>query len=124
MQHLKACNRANVIYGMAKALGIKCQDSLLLAKRMPMGLLEYLSNFFLVSHLSLVYYYTVSMHGYRFIRFLTVGSCPADYKQWCETMYKLFGTKWSKIHTGPLWSTDQVSQSSVDNSTSRRTVEV
>jgi len=25
-------------------------------------------------------------------------------------MYCLFGTKWSKIHTGPLWSVEAVTQ--------------
>ena len=32
-----------------------------------------------------------------------IGSCPEDYMLWCETMYSLFGTKWAKLHAGPMW---------------------
>ena len=28
--------------------------------------------------------------------------CPPDYRSWLQTMYILFGTKWAKIHTGPM----------------------
>lgn len=30
--------------------------------------------------------------------------CPSDYLQWQTSMYCLFGTKWSKLHHGPMWS--------------------
>lgn len=43
--------------------------------------------------------------------FMQIGACPSDYRVWCETMYNLFGTKWCKIHTGPLWCVDTVAQS-------------
>ena len=49
MAHLKQCNRTNVIYLLAKALGTMrsdLSDSLLPAKRMPMGLIEYNVQFF------------------------------------------------------------------------------
>ena len=49
MNHLKRCNRSNVIYLLAKTLGTLRpdeSDSLLPAKRMPMGLIEYCVNFF------------------------------------------------------------------------------
>lgn len=29
---------------------------------------------------------------------------------WCETMFALFGTKWSKIHVGPMWSVVELAQ--------------
>lgn len=48
-QHLKSCGRSNVLYGLARAIGRSRPDgtdSRLPAKRMPMGLLEYLVNFF------------------------------------------------------------------------------
>lgn len=57
IQHLKACERSNVVYGVAKGIGTMRQDnsdSLIPARRMPMGLLEYLTNFFVSSHLSQV----------------------------------------------------------------------
>ena len=28
--------------------------------------------------------------------------CPEDYLQWLQSMYSLFGTKWSKLHCGPM----------------------
>lgn len=49
MAHLKQCDRTNVIYLLAKALGTMrsdLSDSLLPAKRMPMGLIEYNVQFF------------------------------------------------------------------------------
>ena len=49
IKHLKHCQRSNVIYVLAKALGTvrpDQSDSLLPAKRMPMGLIEYAAMFF------------------------------------------------------------------------------
>ena len=33
--------------------------------------------------------------------------CPTDYRLWQQSMYALFGTKWTKLHGGPMWSTGQ-----------------
>ena len=30
--------------------------------------------------------------------------CTDDYLEWLQSMYIFFGTKWSKLHCGPLWS--------------------
>ena len=49
MIHLQTCGRSNIIYLLAKALGTMRpdqSDSLLPAKRMPMGLVEYIIMFF------------------------------------------------------------------------------
>ena len=49
MIHLKECKRSNVICSLARSLGTLRpdeSDSLLPAKRMPMGLIEYCINFF------------------------------------------------------------------------------
>ena len=32
--------------------------------------------------------------------------CPKEYEDWLQTMYVLFGTKFSKIFCGPMWSYD------------------
>lgn len=46
-QHLHRCGRLNVIYLMAKCLGtMNKSDSLMPARIMPMGLIEYTVNFF------------------------------------------------------------------------------
>ena len=53
MKHLDNCNRSNVIYLMARALGTARDDrsdSLLPAKRMRMGLIEHTVNFFNAEH--------------------------------------------------------------------------
>ena len=55
MVHLLDCNRANVIYLLARALGSMRadeSDSLLPAKRMPMGLIEHTINFFNAEHVN------------------------------------------------------------------------
>ena len=48
-------------------------------------------------------------------------SCPPDYRLWLQTMYVLFGTKWSKIFTGPLWSHVSVEQTTTAALHSRST---
>ena len=53
--HLLQCNRSNVIYLLAQAIGCTRadeSDSLLLAKRMPMGLIEHTVNFFIAEHVN------------------------------------------------------------------------
>ena len=55
--HLKNCNRINVVYGLAKVIGtmrLDKTDSLMPAKRMPMGLVEYLVQFFSAKNLTKV----------------------------------------------------------------------
>ena len=49
MLQLKSSNRSNVIYNLAKAIGTVREDksdSRLPTKRMPMGLMEYITIFF------------------------------------------------------------------------------
>ena len=56
--HLRRCNRINVVYGLAKAVGTLREDgkdSLLPAKRMPMGLVEHMVNFFTADNLNKVF---------------------------------------------------------------------
>jgi len=60
MNHLKECGRSNVIYSLAKGLGRMRpdqSDSLLPARRMPMGLIEHCINFFSVDSIKKVYHY-------------------------------------------------------------------
>ena len=48
-KHLLQCGRVNVVYGVARAIGLMRpdgSDSRLPAKRMPMGLLEHMVNFY------------------------------------------------------------------------------
>ena len=55
--HLKNCNRINVVYDLAKVIGtlrLDKTDSLMPAKRMPMGLVEYLVQFFSADNLTKV----------------------------------------------------------------------
>ena len=44
-----------------------------------------------------------------------------DYRSWLQTMYVLFGTKWSKIFTGHLWSHVSVEQTTTAALHSRST---
>ena len=41
-----------------------------------------------------------------------VPKCADDYEQWQITMYSTFGTKWSKLHRGPMWSVVPIGQTS------------
>lgn len=49
IRHLNQCGRSNVVYGVAKAIGTMRpdgSDSRLPARRMPMGMLEYMVKFY------------------------------------------------------------------------------
>ena len=55
--YLKNCNQTNVAYGLAKVIGTlrpDKTDSLMPTKRMPMGLVEYLVQFFSADNLTKV----------------------------------------------------------------------
>ena len=57
VQHTCRCGRSNIIYNLTKALGTMRgdgSDSLLPARRMPMGLIEYTAAFFATSSLNKV----------------------------------------------------------------------
>ena len=36
--------------------------------------------------------------------------CPTDYKQWLVSMFSLFGTKFVRLFSGPMWSIAPTSQ--------------
>jgi len=55
MSHLKSNNRSNVIYNLAKGLSTlraDQSDSYFPVTRMPMGLIEYTTNFFVSEHIN------------------------------------------------------------------------
>ena len=57
MTHLQSCGRSNVVYGLVKCLGTMRSDgsdSLLPAKRMPLGLIEHCVDFFKTPSLHMV----------------------------------------------------------------------
>jgi len=64
-----------------------------------MGLIEHCINFFDAPTVQ----QAILLH-HLFYQQCTQVSCPPDYQSWLETMYVLFGTKWLKIHSGPMWS--------------------
>ncbi len=37
-------------------------------------------------------------------------NCPKEYDDWLQSMYVLFGSKFSKIFCGPMWSVISTSQ--------------
>ena len=36
--------------------------------------------------------------------------CPDDYRQWLVSMSSLFGTKFVKLYSGPMWRVETTSQ--------------
>ena len=121
MRHLQEAGQTNIIYSLAKAVGMMRpdgSDSLLAMKNMPMVLIEYAINLFTASSIQkasiactgcnvLTYYY----HHPLVLQM----SCPPDYRCWLQTMYVLFGTKWAKIFAGPMWSYVPIMQASERN---------
>ena len=60
------CSHSNVIYKLAKAIGSMHPnglDSRLPAKRMPMGLLEYIANFYNVENYQHVSLHNINIHS-------------------------------------------------------------
>ena len=118
MRHLQSCERSNVVYGLAKGLGEIRQDhsdSRFPARRMPMGLIEYAVGFFnadVIQHVSISIARPFVVKRMIFVSAIQVPCCPPDYRQWLSSMYSLFGSKWSKLHSGPLWSVEQLMQGS------------
>lgn len=58
MCHLHQCNRSNVVYLIAKGFGTMREDnsdSIIPARRMPMGLIEYIAKFFTAASIQQVY---------------------------------------------------------------------
>lgn len=55
MVRLKNSKRANVIYNLAKCVGkerVDCAESRFPVSRMPMGLFEYVTNFYVAEHIN------------------------------------------------------------------------
>ena len=55
---------------------------------------------------------TTSMHfatNFDVLCFLQV-HCPDDYRQWLVSMFNLFGTKFVKLYSGPMWRVETTSQ--------------
>jgi hypothetical protein len=103
MAHLKSCGRS--VYGLVKCLGTMRSDgsdSLLPAKRMPLGLIEHCVDFF------------ASPSSYA------VPACPDDYMGWLVSMFSLFGTKFVKLFNGPMWRVESTSQDSVSQMTKEK----
>lgn len=42
--------------------------------------------------------------------YIQVPLCPEDYMLFLESMYNLFGSKWLKLHCGPMWAFEPVMQ--------------
>ena len=113
MKCLKECGRSNVLYLLAKSLATPRSDgkgSKFPITRMPMGLLEYLVNFFDADNLQNVSGIRIKQTTTTIHNVLKVPKCPDDYRSLLVTMYSLMGTKWCKLHAGPMWSGQQVPQ--------------
>lgn len=52
------------------------------------------------------------------------GKCPDDYVSWLETMYCLFGNKWSKLHRGPATGYERIEQGELPKHAIHNPVEV
>ena len=120
MVNLEAKAKVNVIYELAKGLGTSrpnSKESLFPVSRMPFGLLQYIASFFTSSSVDKVCQLGL-LHvciGMRTPNDLQV-VCPEDYEQWLVSMYSLFGTKFSKMLRGPMWSKESTCQGSRSSS--------
>ncbi len=98
MTRLKNHGRSNVVYNLAKGVGTEQSDSCFPVCRMPMGLVEYVTNFFSATNINSVGKHVVSyiLHVYIIITLIfQVPPCPQDYRSWLETIYVL--PVWSEV---------------------------
>lgn len=56
----------------------------------------------------MLYFWVLVIHAYMCDTIQV--PCPEDYLQWLQSMYALFGTKWSKLHCGPMNSFEPTEQ--------------
>ena len=90
--------RSNIMVQLARALGTMrpdVVDSVIPIRRMPVGL-RVCCQLFFTSKKVLVHVCVHLLTSVTVMLFQQVVPCPEDYKSWWETMYCLFGTKWSK----------------------------
>lgn len=55
---------------------------------------------------------------------LQVPACPNDYTGWLVSMFSLFGTKFVKLFSGPMWRVEATSQDSTQTQKEKLTVNV
>ena len=75
MARLKAGNRSNVVYNLAKGIGTSRKDeaeSQFPVGKMPMGLVEYTANFFVAEDSNSVNYFIISRANYIHMFFIIV----------------------------------------------------
>ena len=109
MARLKENGQANVVYNLVKGVGKDRPDSSnsrFPVSRMPMGLIEYATNFYIAENINQV---SVTLYFFIYAAYCEliptqVPPCPEDYQSWLQTMYSQFGQKWAKLHHGPMWS--------------------
>ena len=122
MKQLNATTKENVIYALCKGLGTQRpdgSDSYFPTSRMPMGHCSISCTSSLLSLESMyVCIHVVSFHDQNMpYILLACNTClqvhsSEDYLGWLQTMYVLFGTKWSKLFCGPLQSVESTEQES------------
>lgn len=106
-----------MLYRLARELATMRSDgsgSKFPTNRIPMGLLEYMVGLF-DSETSPHVCVLKTLHTIQpacilcitFVRFLHVQLTTGD--GWTQRT-RVFGTKWSKLHTGPMWSGYHISQ--------------
>ena len=82
MVRLKKHKCSNVVYNLAKGVGEErsgVDESRLPVSRMPMGLIEHITNFFTAEDMNevrLLFIYAVTLCS------LLVPTCPSDYRSW------------------------------------------
>ena len=108
MVHLKENHHSNVVYNLAKGLGVMCldkSDTRFPMKVMPMGLLEYMVNFFNAEEMRKVSrnvpWVLLFFNNSCLYRFLIAQKTINFGRRLCTFSSD---KKWSKLHHGPMWS--------------------
>ena len=113
MKQLSSCGRSNIVYGLAKGLGMKRADGsnyLFPSNKVITGLFEYCVQFFNAGNNTQhvrrykTYVYESCITNSLFV-FKVV--CPKDYRLWLVTMYSLFGNKRLNL---PVWKVECTEQ--------------
>ncbi len=86
MVRLSQCQRSNVVYNLAKGISkmrTDGSDSCFPVLRMPMGLVEYLTNFYTSDNLNMVHACSIDwdLSLYMTCHCMQVPPCPTDYRQ-------------------------------------------
>ena len=108
MCELRASGRSNVVYSLSSTKRPGGSDTLLPTKECLWGSV---AIFLLLPDWNRYYWQYTIIHAHIHTLthththiLITQVKCLDDYRTWLSSMFSMFGTKWVKLFSGPMWN--------------------